>query len=181
MEKEILSVGIDFGTTTSQVIFSRICLENISYTAIPDVRVKSKEIFYKSGIYFTPLNAQEEIDIPALQEILTIEYSRAGVQREEISTGAMIITGETARKGNAEMALHGLSADAGDFVIAEAGPDLESVLAGYGAGTADISRNLEGEVINFDIGGGTTNAAAFRNGDLQEAFALDIGGRLVRF
>ena len=98
MEREILSVGIDFGTTTSQVIFSRICLENISYTAIPDVRVKSKEIFYKSGIYFTPLNAQAEIDIPALQDILTAEYSRAGVRREEISTGAMIITGETARK-----------------------------------------------------------------------------------
>jgi ethanolamine utilization protein EutA len=181
MEREILSVGIDFGTTTSQVIFSRICLENISYTAIPEVRVKSKEIFYKSGIYFTPLNVQAEIDISVLKDILTTEYSRAGVQREEISTGAMIITGETARKGNAELALHGLSADAGDFVVAEAGPDLESVLAGYGAGTADISRNLEGEVINFDIGGGTTNAAAFCNGDLEEAFALDIGGRLIRF
>lgn len=180
MEQEILSAGIDLGTTTSQVIFSRIKLENISYTAVPEIRIKEKEIIYKSKIYFTPLTADNHIDIPALRSILQKEYEQAGIGRQDISTGAVIITGETSRKENAQQALEGLSAEAGEFVVAEAGPDLESVLAGFGSGAAAASRVWEGAVINFDIGGGTTNAAVFCNEEIQDSFALDIGGRLVR-
>ncbi|ORU01203.1 Ethanolamine utilization protein EutA [Anaerovibrio sp. JC8] len=180
MEQEILSAGIDLGTTTSQVIFSRISLENISYTAIPEVRIKNKEIIYKSRIYFTPLTDSNQIDIGALQSILQEEYELAGIKRQDISTGAVIITGETSRKDNAQQALQGLSNEAGDFVVAEAGPDLEAVLAGFGSGAAAASRVWEGNVINFDIGGGTTNAAVFCNEELKDSFALDIGGRLVR-
>ncbi|WP_027396425.1 ethanolamine ammonia-lyase reactivating factor EutA [Anaerovibrio lipolyticus] len=180
MEQEILSAGIDLGTTTSQVIFSRIKLENISYTAVPEIRIKEKEIIYKSKIYFTPMMEDNRIDIPALISILQKEYHLAGIKRQDISTGAVIITGETSRKENARQALQGLSAEAGDFVVAEAGPDLESVLAGFGSGAAAASRVWEGAVINFDIGGGTTNAAVFSNEEIQDSFALDIGGRLVR-
>lgn len=180
MEHTILSAGIDLGTTTSQVIFSRIVLENISYTAIPEIRVRKKEILYRSRIHFTPLTAEGRIDIPAVRAILQEEYDRAKIRREDIATGAVIITGETARKANANEAAHGLSAEAGDFVVAEAGPDLESALAGCGAGAADASRNFPEDVVNFDIGGGTTNAAVFRDGELVDAFALDIGGRLIR-
>lgn len=180
MEQVILSAGIDLGTTTSQVIFSRIRLENISYTAVPEIRIKEKEIIYKSDIYFTPLTAGNHIDIPALQDILQQEYKKAGIKREDISTGAVIITGETSRKENAQQALQGLSAEAGDFVVAEAGPDLESVLAGFGSGAAAASRIWEEAVINFDIGGGTTNAAVFCNEEIKDSFAMDIGGRLVR-
>lgn len=180
MEQVILSAGIDLGTTTSQVIFSRIKLENISYTAVPEIRIKEKEIIYKSKIYFTPLTADNNIDILALRSILQKEYEQAGISRQDISTGAVIITGETSRKENAQQALEGLSAEAGEFVVAEAGPDLESVLAGFGSGAAAASRVWEGAVINFDIGGGTTNAAVFCNEEIQDSFALDIGGRLVR-
>ena len=180
MEQVILSAGIDLGTTTSQVIFSQIKLENISYTAVPEIRIKEKKIIYKSDIYFTPLTERNHIDIPALKDILQQEYQRAGIHREDISTGAIIITGETSRKENAQQALQGLSTEAGDFVVAEAGPDLESVLAGFGSGAAEASRVWEGEVINFDIGGGTTNAAVFCNEEIKDSFAMDIGGRLVQ-
>lgn len=44
----------------------------------------------------------------------------------------MIITGETARKENANEVLEALSDLAGDFVVATAGPDLESVLSARG-------------------------------------------------
>ncbi len=180
MEQEIISAGIDLGTTTSQVIFSRICWENISYTAVPEIRIKKKEIIYKSDIHFTPLTPDNHIDIPAIRTILRDEYRMAGIRRQDITTGAVIITGETARKENAQQAMQGLCAEAGDFVVAEAGPDLESVLAGFGAGAAEYSRELAGNVVNFDIGGGTTNGAVFCNEELQDSFALDIGGRLVR-
>ena len=39
MQQEIISAGIDIGTTTSQVIFSRLTLEDHSYTAVPDVKI----------------------------------------------------------------------------------------------------------------------------------------------
>ena len=180
MAQEILSAGIDIGTTTSQVIFSRLRLENNSYTAIPDVKITQKEVLYKSPVHFTPLRDDGNIDAKALDRLLLAEYAQAGVKREDIVTGAVIITGESSRKQNARLAVDKLSAAAGDFVVAAAGPDLESVLAGYGAGAADYSERVPIAVANFDIGGGTTNVAVFLGGELQDAFALDIGGRLVR-
>jgi ethanolamine utilization protein EutA len=180
MAQEILSAGIDIGTTTSQVIFSRLRLEDNSYTAVPDVKITQKEVLYKSPVYFTPLGDDGNIDAQALDRLLLTEYARAKVKREDVSTGAVIITGESSRKQNARLAVEELSAAAGDFVVAAAGPDLESVLAGYGAGAADYSEKYPAAVANFDIGGGTTNVAVFLGGELQDAFALDIGGRLVR-
>ncbi len=180
MAEEIISAGIDIGTTTSQVIFSRLQLENNSYMAVPNVRIAKKEVIYKSPIHFTPLCADGNIDEEALDHILLAEYEKAHLRREDIATGAVIITGESSRKENARLAVERLSAAAGDFVVATAGPDLESVLAGYGAGAAALSERCPYPVANFDIGGGTTNVAVFLGGELQDAFALDIGGRLVR-
>lgn len=50
-----------------------------------------------------------------------------------------------------------LSDMAGDFVVATAGPDLESVLSGKGAGADRISEEERICVANVDIGGGTSN------------------------
>lgn len=180
MTEEILSVGIDIGTTTSQVIFSKLTLENSSFTAVPEVSIKDKEIIYRSDVHFTPLTMDDTIDIPAIEALIDAEYAKAGVRREDIGTGAIIITGESSRKENARRAVMGLSRHAGDFVVASAGPDLESVLAGYGAGAGDYSKHTAKPVINFDIGGGTTNASVFVDNTIEDSFALDIGGRLVR-
>lgn len=182
MQENLLSVGIDLGTTTTQVIFSRIYLENFAVAAVPNIRITKKEVLYRSAVYFTPiLPGGRDIDFVAVAEILQTEYRKAGIRKEEIATGAVIITGETARKKNAEAVLHRLAEFAGDFVVATAGPELESVLAGYGSGAAEWSREKGEAVLNFDIGGGTTNAAIFEDGTVRAAFALDIGGRLVRF
>ena len=180
MTEEILSVGIDIGTTTSQVIFSKLTLENSSFTAVPEVSIKDKEIIYRSDVHFTPLTMDDTIDIPAIEALIDAEYAKAGVRREDIGTGAIIITGESSRKENARRAVMGLSRHAGDFVVASAGPDLESVLAGYGAGAGDYSKHTAKPVVNFDIGGGTTNASVFVDNTIEDFFALDIGGRLVR-
>ena len=85
------------------------------------------------------------------------EYRAAGVQPAQIETGAVIITGETARKENARQVLAALSGYAGDFVVATAGPDLEGILAARGAGCDVYSREHRTSVLNFDIGGGTSN------------------------
>lgn len=182
MKNKILSVGIDVGTTTTQIIFSEITIQNTSATFLmPEVNITEKNIIYKSKIYFTPLINREKINLQKLKEIILQEYEEAGVNKEEISTGAIIITGETARKENAEEVLNILSDFSGDFVVATAGADLEAILAGCGAGASQESKSLTCNVINFDIGGGTTNAAVFWDEEVIDSFALDIGGRLVQF
>lgn len=130
MQETILSVGIDIGTSTTQLIFSRLTIENLAsnYT-VPRISIVNKEVFYRSGIYFTPLKSQTEIDAAKVKEIIRKEYEKAGRKPEDLQTGAVIITGETARKQNANRVLETLSDMAGDFVVATAGPDLESVLS----------------------------------------------------
>ncbi len=181
MQEELLSVGIDLGTSTSQLIFSRLRIENMasSYT-IPRMAITKKDVWYKSDIYFTPLENETTIDFAGVRKIVEQEYARAGVRKEEIDTGAVIITGETARKENAREVAETLSGFAGDFVVATAGPDLESVISGKGAGTDVYSKEHHVTAVNLDIGGGTTNLALFSQGDTMDTGCLDIGGRLIR-
>ncbi|MCR2022947.1 ethanolamine ammonia-lyase reactivating factor EutA, partial [Blautia pseudococcoides] len=150
-----------------------------SYT-VPRMVITKKEIQYKSDIYFTPLLDQTRIDFGKVRGIVEREYEKAGIRKEEIDTGAVIITGETARKENASEVIHALSGFAGDFVVATAGPDLESVISGKGAGTDLYSKEHHLTAVNIDIGGGTSNLAVFKRGDTVDTGCLDIGGRLVK-
>lgn len=181
MKETITSVGIDIGTSTTQLIFSRLTIENLasSYT-IPRIRIVEKEVTYRSKIYFTPLRSQTEIDAEKVKEIIKGEYQAAGMKPELLQTGAVIITGETARKQNANAVLATLSDMAGDFVVATAGPDLESVLSARGAGADRLSEEHRQAVANVDIGGGTSNIAIFQKGVLKGTCCLDIGGRLIK-
>ncbi|MEG2038258.1 MAG: ethanolamine ammonia-lyase reactivating factor EutA [Oscillospiraceae bacterium] len=181
MQEIILSVGIDIGTSTTQLIFSKLTIENLasSYT-VPRITIVDKEVIYRSEIYFTPLLSQTEIDAEAVREIIAKEYNNAGIQPEMVQTGAVIITGETARKQNANQVLQMLSGFAGDFVVATAGPDLESVLSGRGTGTDKLSKEKRLTLANLDIGGGTSNISVFDKGNMAGVCCLDIGGRLIK-
>lgn len=178
----LLSVGIDVGTTTTQLVFSRLTVQNKNHAyTVPCYAIGHKEILYRSAVHFTPLRTEREIDPEGLRQIISGEYARAGVARASVQTGAVIITGETARKENAAQVLAALSGFAGDFVVATAGPALESKLAGIGSGALEASRTREEGVLNLDIGGGTTNLAFFRQGALVDTGCLNVGGRLIKF
>ena len=181
MHEVILSVGIDIGTSTTQLIFSRLTIENraSSYT-VPRISIVDKEVVYRSKIYFTPLRSATEIDAEAVKGIVREDYKAAGMTPEDLKTGAVIITGETARKQNANDVLAALSDLAGDFVVATAGPDLESVLSARGAGTDAMSKENRIAMANIDIGGGTSNIALYEKGTLRGVSCLDIGGRLIK-
>lgn len=183
MEKtSMLSVGIDLGTTTTQLVISRLTVRNTAAAfAVPRLSITGKEVLYRSGIHFTPLCSDTEIDAGAVASIVDAEYRQAGIDRAEIETGAVIITGETARKENAREALSALSGYAGDFVVATAGPDLEGVLAGKGAGCNVYAKEHRTPVLNLDIGGGTSNLCLFnQEGEPVETGCVNVGGRLVR-
>ena len=181
MKEVLLSVGIDVGTTTSQVVFSNITIEDLSSGfTVPRVEIVGKEIIYRGDIHFTPLTSPTEIDAAALRDLVQNEYKLAGVDPHTVKTGAVVITGETARKENADEVVRYLSDLAGDFVVATAGPTLESVLAGRGAGADVYSRQHGTTVANYDIGGGTSNFVLFDQGEPISASCLDVGGRLIR-
>lgn len=181
MPDKMLSVGIDLGTATTQLVLSELTIENIaSVFTIPRVYITDKKVLYKSDIIFTPIGDDLLIEVEKIKEFVAREYDRAGIQKSDIQMGAVIITGETARKENASQVLQALSGYAGDFVVATAGPDLESIIAGKGAGSYQYSQDHHTSVVNIDIGGGTSNLAVFREGDLLDTGCFDIGGRLIR-
>ncbi len=182
MTREVInSVGIDVGTSTTELVFSRLTIENLAGPAsVPRISITEKQIAYRSAVHTTPLLRPDLIDAAALRRIVLAEYTRAGIRPDQVRTGAAIITGETARAVNADQVLAALSELAGDFVVATAGPELESVLAARGAGIDRYSEHSGGVIANLDIGGGTTNIAAYRRGRLLGTCCLDIGGRLVR-
>ena len=181
MVEKMLSVGIDVGTTTTQLVVSSITAQNqASAFAVPQMEITGREILYESPIQFTPLIRGELVDGEEIRKIVEREYACAGIRREDVDTGAIIITGETSRKENAEAVLYALSGFAGDFVVATAGPDLESILAAKGAGAVEYSQVTGKTVLHMDIGGGTSNLACIAEGNVQSVTCLNVGGRLVK-
>ncbi len=125
MGETLHSVGIDVGTSTTQLILSRLTVENRANAyAVPDFTIGDREILYRSPIHFTPPRSATELDAAGIRQIVAEEYRLAGIQPQRVSTGAIIITGETAWKENARAVLDSLKEFAGEFVVATAGPDL---------------------------------------------------------
>lgn len=182
MSERLLSVGLDVGTTSTQMILSELTVENQAGSfSVPEMEIAGRRIIYKSDVHFTPLLDETRVDAAALRSIIEEEYRKAGIRREDVDTGAIIITGETSRKENARAVLSELSGFAGDFVVATAGPDLESVLAAKGAGAAAHSERTGKTVLHMDIGGGTSNLALIRDGKIVATGCLNVGGRLLKF
>jgi ethanolamine utilization protein EutA len=176
----ITSVGIDVGTTTTQLIISRLTVENTApTTAVPRMEITDKEVLHRSDIYFTPLVNHDLINAVEVSRIVDREYRAAGMTPAEIDTGAVIITGETAKKENARNIMDALTGYAGDFVVATAGVNLEAIFAGKGSGAAAYSKIHHQMTLNIDVGGGTANIALFREGRSIGTTCLNIGGRLI--
>ena len=182
MSERLLSVGLDVGTTSTQMVVSELLVENrASGFAVPEMQITHRKILYRSPVSFTPLLEGKRINGEQLRSMVEEEYRKAGITREQVDTGAVIVTGETSRKENARTVVEALSEFAGDFVVATAGPDLESVLAAKGAGAVDHSGETGQTVLHMDIGGGTSNLALIREGKIVKTGCLNVGGRLVKF
>jgi len=178
--RSLLSVGIDVGTTTTQFVFSRLTLEDTARPGqVPRIGITAKTVLYQSPIVFTPLADHETVDAAALTALARQQYAAAGLDPAQVETGAVIITGETAKKKNADEILKAMAGLAGEFVVTVAGPHLESLIAGRGAGAAQYSQQHFARVTNVDIGGGSANSALFHAGALAAAAAMNYGGRIL--
>ncbi|QBP42561.1 ethanolamine ammonia-lyase reactivating factor EutA [Paenisporosarcina antarctica] len=178
----LMSAGIDIGTSTTKLVISRFSLMNVAGgTHVPRIEIIDKEILYRSPIFRTPLLSPTIIDINKIEQLIQNEYEIAGVLSQQIQTGAVIITGETATMKNAQEMVHHLSDVAGEFLVATAGPDLEGVIAAKGSGAYEYAKKTRKSVANIDIGGGTANIAVYQGDKMAGTCTLHIGGRLIEF
>lgn len=178
--REMISVGIDVGTTTTKLVFSRLHIADIARPGrVPRFDVVDKSALFESAIHFTPLLNPQQVDVPALTDIILSEYRQANFHPNQIDTGAVIITGEIARTQNADQILQAMADLAGDFIVTVAGPNVEAQIAGRGSGAAAYSEERFAQVTNVDIGGGTANAAIFRIGHHLSSSTLAVGGRQI--
>ena len=180
--KTITSVGIDIGTTTSHLVFSELVLEKNPWSRSKKFQIVERNVKYRGEIFFTPLkNENTEIDVDRLMPLLIGEYENAGIPVEGVDTGAVIVTGESARKENAEKIVESLALESGKFVAATAGPNFESVIAAYGSGAVEYSKTHSIKLIHTDIGGGSSNIAVIDNGEIIDTACVNVGGRLIAF
>ena len=85
MRETLKSVGIDIGTSTTQLVISHLTLENrASPFTVPRVAITEREIVYRSAIHFTPLLSDAVIDAGGVRAIVGAEYQQAGLRREEV-------------------------------------------------------------------------------------------------
>ena len=171
----ILSVGVDIGSSTSHLVFSRIVLERLDSRYV----VTERETFYASDILLTPYSAENTIDAAALGAFIRKEYADAKVEPDEIDTGALILTGVAVQRKNARAIGELFAKEAGKLVAVSAGDSLETVMAAYGSGAVARSIRDECTVMNVDVGGGTSKIAVCADGKVIDVAAVDVGARLV--
>src|SRR5262245_22788225 len=175
----LTSVGIDIGSSGTQVIFSRIHLRRLAEDLTSRYYVVKRETLFLSPVSLTPYQSETRIDESALKTIVEHAYSDAQLVPKDIDTGAVILTGEALRRENAEAISGMLSEAGGDLVCATAGHHMESMLAAYGSGAALRSSEQGGRILNLDVGGGTTKLALVEGGRVLATAAVHIGGRLL--
>ncbi|MGY4652360.1 ethanolamine ammonia-lyase reactivating factor EutA [Mycobacterium sp. URHB0021] len=173
------SVGVDIGSSGTQVAFSRLVLRRRGEDLTSRYVVVARNTLYESEVQLTPYTDDLQIDAVALGRMLDTAYAGAGRQPQDVDTGVVILTGEALRRRNAERIASVVAERAGDLVCATAGHHMEAMLAAYGSGAARTSHDLPGRVLNVDIGGGTTKLALIDRGRVLATAALHVGGRLI--
>ena len=173
----VLSVGVDIGSSTSHLVFSRIVLERLDSRYV----VTTRETFYQSDILLTPYSTEREetIDAAALGAFIERQYQDAKVDPDDIDTGALILTGVAVRRRNARKIGELFARQAGKMVAVSAGDSLETVMAAYGSGAVARSIRDKTTVMNVDVGGGTSKIAVCADGKVVDLTAVDVGARLV--
>jgi ethanolamine utilization protein EutA len=176
-EIRLLSVGVDIGSSTSHLVFSRLLLERLDNRYV----VTEREVLHESDVLLTPYAADTTIDPMALGLFIARQYALAGIDPSQIDTGALILTGVAVRRRNARAIGELFAAEAGKFVAVSAGDALETTLAAYGSGAVALSIRERARVMNVDIGGGTSKIAVCREGDVAGITAIDVGARVLCF
>lgn len=174
------SVGIDIGSSGTQILFSLLHLQRQAVDLSSRYLVIARETWYESPVSLTPYKGETEIDDRALGELVDHAYNAARIHPDDIDTGVVILTGEALRRENSERIGRILSEKCGQLVCVAAGHHIEAMLAAHGSGAAQAAHDRGECVLNIDIGGGTTKLSLIdEKGRVLSTAAIHIGGRLI--
>jgi ethanolamine utilization protein EutA (predicted chaperonin) len=176
---ELTTVGIDIGSSTSHLMFARVHLQRLSTALSSRFVVIERKILWQSPILLTPYRPDYTIDVDDLAGFIGGCYAFAGIERETVDSGAVILTGEALKRRNARAIADLFSEEAGKFVCASAGHHMECQMAAHGSGAVALSRGHNATLLNVDIGGGTTKFALIEKGRIVATCAVAVGGRLI--
>src|ERR1700721_1004830 len=132
----LMTVGIDIGSSGTQVIFSRVNMRRMSEDLTSRYYVVSRETLFQSPETLPPYQSEERIVDAKLGAIIDDAYNAAKLRPDQIDTGVVILTGEALRRENAQGIAKILSEQGGEFVTATAGHPREAMLAAYGSRAA---------------------------------------------
>jgi ethanolamine utilization protein EutA len=172
-------VGLDFGTTTSSAVVAAARLTRAAATG----RVELDQVreHYRSPMIFTPLDKHDRLDMAQVEAHLDAWLAAGDVRPAEVFGGGALLTGLTAQRDNAAALVSLIRRRLGNALVATADdPCLESWLAFMGS-CAGLSRaHPEQAILNLDIGGGTTNLALGRAGEVLRTGCLFVGARHIQ-
>jgi len=135
---ELVTVGIDIGSSTSHLMFASVRLQRKTQALSSQFVVVERRILWKSPILITPFLADGTIDAGRLGKFVARCHEDADLAPGDIDTGAVILTGEAIKRTNARAIADRVAADSGRFVCASAGHHLESALAAHGSGAVAL-------------------------------------------
>src|ERR1700752_5096200 len=153
---ELPTVGIAIGASKSHLMLARVPLQRLSSALSTRFGVVERKILWQSPILLTPYRGDYTIDVDDLGGFIAGCYAYAGIEREAVDSGAVILTGEALKRRNARAIAELFSEEAGKFVCASAGHHMECQMAAHGSGAVALSRGHNATVLNVDIGGGTS-------------------------
>ncbi len=174
-EIKLTSVGVDIGSSTSHLVFSRLELSQEGTRYV----VKKRTVLSESEILLTPYTDDLTIDTERLGRFINEQYEHAQLKREDVDTGALILTGVAVRRRNSRAIAELFAEEAGRFVSVTAGDGLETTMAAHGSGAVARSGREDAVVLNIDVGGGTSKIAVCAGGRVREVTAIDVGARLL--
>jgi ethanolamine utilization protein EutA len=176
---ELITVGVDIGSSTSHLMFSKVHLQRLAEALSSRFVVVGREILWRSPILLTPYNSDNTIDADKLRKFIEDAYKSANLKKDDIDSGAVILTGEALKRDNSRAIADLFAEESGKFVCASAGHNLEAIMAAHGSGAVALSRTELKTFINVDIGGGTTKLALVHGGRVIANSAFAVGGRLI--
>jgi ethanolamine utilization protein EutA len=179
VDDRVQLVGLDFGSTTSSAMTATA---RIRASASGRLEVAEPAVGYRSDPVFTPFADDETIDLAQVEALIDGWLEASALRPADVFAGGAIVTGLAAGRRNAPRLAELVQARLGEAVIATADdPALESWLAFMGA-ASELSRDHPGrQVLNLDVGGGTTNAAVGVDGAVVATGCHLVGARHLRF
>jgi ethanolamine utilization protein EutA len=158
-------------------MFAKLRLQRLADSLSSRYVVVEREILHRSPIVLTPYASAEAIDAAALEAHIARWYADANLSRDDVDTGAVILTGAALERRNARELDDLFAGEGGKFVCATAGHALEATLAAHGSGSVARSRRAHETILHVDVGGGTTKLARIEDGTIVATTAIAVGAR----